>query len=70
VLVQQGDRGQRLVDRCWAGLALQQVPAPLGPGRLGVDGVGEGVGVVVGVLGQPGHVGGGLAAVGPYAVGR
>jgi hypothetical protein len=69
VLVHEGYRGQRLVDRRRAGLAAQQLPTPSGHGRFGADGVGEGVGVVAGMAGQPGDVGGGLAAVGPHGVG-
>jgi hypothetical protein len=39
------------------------MPAPGGDGGLGTDHVGEGVGVI-GVLGQPGDVRGGLPLVG------
>ena len=65
--VQEGDGGQRLIDRGGRGLAGHQVPAPGGDSGLGTDHVGEGVGVI-GVPGQPGDVRGGLPLVGPDGV--
>ena len=61
--LQDGDGGQRLIDRGGRGVAGHQVPASGGDGGLGAGDAGGGVGVI-GVLGQPGDVRGGLPFAG------